>query len=159
MDWTVASAVANVVLAIVAIVALLQLWQAVSARNAQVLIWIANQFDGMQDDLAVLHAAPDYPMLEVALAPEFASPWDSDQEAAARRVSSTLQRVGYLARTRLVSRGHVRRMWAGTVTESWRLLEVWVKVKRHRNGEPTELTKYTYTRKDFEWLAGKLAKA
>ncbi len=81
------------------------------------------------------------------------SAWDQERLQAANIVSIKLERLGYMVHAGLINEEHFLGLWGSTISRTWDHLEYWVKLKRHDNGEPTELAAGAFSRKHFELLA------
>lgn len=156
-DWQGVSAITdllmvalNIILIISVVVGYKSLRQSVLTRDASLLTWAMERMDSIKDDLLKVRNAPIYGTLDSIQCDDFASPWPPEVEQAAYRVSVELQRLSYMVNAGLISKEHFTAMWGPTFVRAWAALELWVKHKRLRNGEPAELADGGYSRADWE---------
>lgn len=148
----------NVILIVSVIVGYKSLKESVLSRDASLLTWAMERMTVIKEDLDALQNAPSYGTLQQVMSANFHSPWVKEVEDAAYRVSVELQRLSYLANSGLISKVHFKKMWGPTFVKAWKLLEVWVKHKRLKNGEPIELKDGGYSRNDFETFSAECSK-
>ena len=148
-DWQGVSAVAdvtivflNLILLASVILAYKSLRESQDTRAADIIIWAVQQMEEIKPDLERLRVASRQ-----------CDAWDSEIKTSAQRVSVRLQRLGYMARTGLISKAHFRGMWGMTFVEAWEKLEPWVQQKRKENQEPLAAKDGAFSRIDFEELA------
>jgi len=164
-DWQGVSAVSdalmvllNIILIVSVVVGYKGLKESVLSRDASLLTWAMERMTVVREDLDILQNAPSYGTIVQITSTSFHSPWTKEVEDAAYRVSVELQRLSYLANSGLISKTHFKKMWGHTFCKSWNLLEVWVKHKRLKNGEPIEMKDGGYSRNDFEKFAAECSK-
>lgn len=165
-DWQAVEAIATWVTVFLNIFLLATVWfgfrslkESALSRDASSLIWAFQCMNGIKEDLGTIQCAQPYGTLSDIKSPSFVTPWKPEVEEAAYRVSVELQRLSYFANSGLISKVHLQKMWGPTFAEAWRLLEVWVKNVRLRNGEPLELNEGAFSRNDFEKFARECSKA
>ena len=143
----------NVILIASVIVGYKGLKESVLSRDASLLTWAMQRMTDIKEDLEAIQHLTRYGTVADLKNPRFSSPWVPEMEGAAYRVSIELQRLAYLANAGLISKVHFQRMWGPTFVRAWDVLEVWVKHKRQKKGEPLELSEGAFTRNDFETFA------
>lgn len=165
-DWQAVSAVAAVITVLLTailiatvVVGYRSLKESVLSRDASLLTWAIQRMTEIKEDLDAVRHAPPYGTLSDIKSPTFVTPWVREVEDAAYRVSVELQRLAYLANSGLISKVHLQKMWGPTFSETWDLLETWVKHKRLTKGEPLELSDGAFSRNDFEKFALECKKA
>ncbi len=150
-NWSGVSGVSDILMTLLTLVLLLSLRQGAHSiretalsRHAELLRWAMEEMEKVKPDINTLRSI--YPE-QNTLANQ--GQW----QRSAQKVSVTLQRLSYMAEHKLIPKKHFREMWGPTVLECWYLLENCTKDKRVSNGEPAELVKGAYSRKDFESYA------
>gem|GEM_PF-3013755 len=124
------------------------------------ILFRANEYiDEVKKDIAVIRArATDVPEWRDDDKESIAKAAAPIPDEEANKVSKVLQRLSYLVRAGFIPEKHLIEMWGPLFLEMWLLLEPWVKNKRVKNGEPTQLKKGAFSRKDFEWFAARCCK-
>ena len=157
-DWQAVGALAAVITVLLTAILLAgvffgyrNLREAVRTRDASLFTWAILRMEELKPHLAVLRSALGSDSSKDAEGNSQSR--HLEIEASAHRVTVELQRLAYLANSGLISEIHLREMWGPTFVEAWELLEEWVKNKRRENGEPIELEKGAFSRKDFERFA------
>lgn len=157
-DWQGVSAVSdllmvllNIVLIVSVVIGYRSLRESAKSRDATLLIWATERMDTIRPLLEQLRAAPAYGSLnDIRAGSDFSAPWSPELLGSANRVGIELQRLSYMANKGLISREHFIAMWGPTFVAAWEILEVPIKHRRLKNGEPMHLHEGAYSRRDFE---------
>lgn len=151
LDWSGISAITNILMLLLNFILLFSVFlaikslkEAVKMRNVEILKWACLEMEKVKDELEVLKQAPKY-----------SEGWTDETDRAAKKMSSSLQRMAYFALHRLIDEEHLINMWGYTFTGSWENLKPWVKDLRKKNGEPEEIEYGAFSRRDFEVFAEK----
>lgn len=156
IDWSGVSAIVSALMLILNILLLLSviigyktIKEEVKNRDSSLLQWAMTEISKIKDDTKYLENAGKYCHGDFE-DEDFDVLWTKEQIDAAYNVSISLQRLSYMAIEGLISKEHFAKMWGPTFVKQWDILEIYIRHKRHTNGEPLDLESGAFTRKDFE---------